>query len=166
MAGTSRHVPRRVPRRAVRLGTAASSKKGDFPDTKAVSDKNAASPLSSPSGAATPAKAPTASPITPHQAEPVARDPAAASTTHLSLPPHGSQRVGGDIIQSIETVIPESSTSAAKKHLLANDYSDASSNVSSPMRPLSFVSATPSLRFPDQEKKTVTCIYGRRYGRR
>ena len=50
----------------MRLGTITSSKKGDFPNMKAVSNKNAVSPLLSPFSATTPIKAPTASPITPH----------------------------------------------------------------------------------------------------
>ena len=48
------------------LGTAALSKKGDFSDTKAISNKNAVLPLLSPSSAITPVKAPTILPIMPH----------------------------------------------------------------------------------------------------
>jgi len=142
---------------------------------KTVSDKNAASLPPSPSSAdnaVTPTRPPTPSPVTPYKAEPVARDPAATSNAASATPPglplqhvqgataNSSQRAreddsGQNIIQSTETVLPESSTSAAWKSLLADDYSDTNSDVPSPMRPASFVSATPSSRF-GREKTPVS----------
>src|SRR6266576_361746 len=142
---------------------------------KTVSDKNAASLPPSPSSAdnaVTPTRPPTPSPVTPYKAEPVARDPAATSNAASATPPglplqhvqgataNSSQRAreddsGQNIIQSTETVLPESSTSAAWKSLLADNYSDTNSDVPSPMRPASFVSATPSSRF-GREKTPVS----------
>ena len=66
MAGKTWYVLRRVLRRAMRLGAAALSKKGNFPNIKTISNKNTVSPLLSPSSAATPIKAPTMLPIMPH----------------------------------------------------------------------------------------------------
>jgi hypothetical protein len=170
MAGTAR----RAPRYAARLGAAALRKKPSQPEKKAVSDKNAASLLPSPiaDNAATPTRPSTSPPVTPYKAEPVARDPAAASntasTTTPGLPPqhiqgasaNGSQHAreddsGQNIIQSTETVLPESSISATRKSPFADNYSDTSSDVPSPMRPASFVSATPSSRL-GREKTPVS----------
>lgn len=117
---------------------------------------SSAKPPSSAKNAATPTK-PTPSPITtPNQLEPVAQDPVAASSTPTKAlaNQNAAQHARNDssIIQSTETVIAESSTSAARKSLWANDYSDTSSDAPSPMRPASFISATPSSRFGDREK--------------
>jgi len=170
MAGTAQ----RSPRHAARLGAAALRKKPSQPKKKTVSNENAASLLPSPSSAdnaTTPTKPPTPSPVAPYEAEPVARDPDiasnAASVTPPGLPPQhvqgttaiGSQHAREDdsrqnIIQSTETVLPEP-TSAARKSPFADDYSDTSSDVPSPMRPASFVSATPSSRF-GKEKTPVS----------
>ena len=170
MAGTAR----RLPRHAAYLGAAALRKKPSQPKKKTGSNENAASLLPSPSSAdnaTTPAKPPSPSPVTPYEAEPVARDPTvasnAASVTPPGLPPqhvqgtiaNGSQHAREDdsrqnIMQSTETVLPES-TSAARKSPFADDYSDTSSDVPSPMRPASFISATPSSRF-GREKTPVS----------
>ena len=61
-----------------------------------------------------------------------------------------------NITQSIKTVLPESSTSATRKSLLANKYSKISSNVSPPIRPASFISTTLSPRSRDQEKTPIS----------
>ena len=175
MAGAAQ----RAIRRAARSANAASPKKSTLPKQKTVSRKKTTK------NAATPTKPPTPPVTMPNQTEPVAQDPAAASSSDPSrpteaqakqnaastpaLPPqyiqgttaNGSQHAHEDsseqnIIQSIETVLPELSTSAARKSPLANDYSEMSPNVPSPMRPASFVSATPTSRFGDQEKTPVS----------
>ena len=155
-------------RRAARSASATSPKKSTLPKKKTVSRKKTAK------NAATPTKPVTPPMTTLNQAEPVAQDPAAASSSDPSRPiePQVHQNVastpalppqharndssGQNIIQSIETVPAESSTSAARKSLLANDYSKMSPNVPPPIRPASFVSATPSPRFRDQEKTPVS----------
>jgi hypothetical protein len=158
----------RALRRAARSASATSPKKSTLPKKKTVSRKKTAK------NAATPTKPPTPPMTTPNQTEPVAQDPAvasssdpprpieaqanqnAASTPALPLQHTRKDSSRQNITQSIETVLPESSTSAARKSLLANEYSKMSSNVSPPMRPASFVSATPSPRSRDQEKTPVS----------
>ncbi len=168
-------------RRAARSASATSPKKSTLPKKKTVFPKKIVSPKKkiisrkkTAKNAATPTKPSTPLMTTLNQAEPVAQDPAAASSSNPSrpteaqanqnaastpaLPPQHAREDSSaqNIIQSIETVLPESSTSAARKSLLAKYYSKMSPNVPSPMRPASFVSATPSSRFRDQEKTPVS----------
>jgi len=169
-------------RRTARSASATLPKKSTLPKKKTVlpkkkivsPKKKIISRKKTAKNAATPTKLSTPPMTTPNQAEPVAQDPAAASSSNPSrpteaqanqnaistpaLPPQHAREDSSaqNIIQSIETVLPESSTSAARKSLLAKYYSEMSPNVPSPMRPASFVSATPSPRFRDQEKTPVS----------
>ena len=181
MAGAAQ----RALRRAARSANATSPKKSTLPKKSPLPKKKTVSSKKTTKNAATPTKPPTPPVTMPNQTEPVAQDPAAASSSDPSRPieaqakqnaastpafppqyvqgttANGSQHAyedssGQNIIQSIETVPPELSISAARKSPLANDYSEMSPNASSPMRPASFVSATPSSRFGDQEKTPVS----------